>query len=92
MKTIYKYELHLNHADIAQVELPIESELLHVELQNSALQVWAMIDTDFELTETRQVMVKGTGHNIPEQFVLEHINSFMSMGGSLVLHAFEVRS
>lgn len=92
MKTIYKYPLELNDEDIASVELPLESELLHVDLQNNHLFVWAMIDTDLTMTGLRRIMVKGTGHPIPEDRVLRHINSWMSMGGLLVLHAFEVLS
>ena len=71
-----------------KLELPIESEVLHVGPQNGLIVVWVLVADNTEVEE-REVFFVGTGERIlyPHDRVL-FVNS--SPNSTIVFHAFEV--
>ena len=53
-------------------------------------QLWAMVDTEENSKEDRYIRIYGTGHEISNAGNLKYISTIQMMGGSLVLHVFEV--
>jgi len=86
MRTVYKYPVKVD--DHFELELPRGAEILTVETQGEAVQLWALVDPA-ESTEPRQFRLAGTGHPI-EDPNLKYVSSFQLYGGSLVFHVFEV--
>lgn len=58
---IWKYELKIS--DHQMIEMPIESEILSVKVQDNELCLWAKVDTK-RSTETRVIEVFGTGNPV----------------------------
>lgn len=85
--TIYKYKLTANGANI---ELPIDSELLCMQAIDDEPYLWFKINKEEDKTEMRNFEVFGTGWPIEtDKSDFEYINSFQQMNGALVWHVFE---
>lgn len=84
--SVYKYPLKSSRDTI--LALPIGAELLHVNVQNGGLFLWAKVDADESETEDRSIEVVGTGHSFPYGET-SFINTILIKNGSVVLHAFE---
>ena len=86
MKVIYKYEFPI--ATEVEIELPYNSRILTVRIQNGKPRLWAIIDTDEKSTGKRKFYVFGTGNPLPEFITsLKHINTISD--GKFVWHIFE---
>ena len=48
MKTIYKYELETS--DEQEIEMPLFSEIICLQLQNDKSYIWVKIDTEFSVS------------------------------------------
>jgi hypothetical protein len=83
MKTIYKYQLTLSDSPIT---MPKGAEILTVKLQNDTPTLWALIDTDIYLEESRLIVIRGTGHPVEDN--AKYITTYMD--GPFVWHAFEL--
>ena len=57
MKTIYKYQLL---KAICEIQMPIGSRILDVQVQNGVICLWATVDTAL-MPETRIFQIIGTG-------------------------------
>lgn len=64
MKVIYKYPLEITDNQV--IELPKDSGVLTVQMQNNQLCLWALVDT--EQTQRQQVPVKVFGTGNPVDF------------------------
>ncbi len=64
-RAVYKYRL--DTTDRQQVTMPVGSVVLCVHEQSRWLALWAEVDIDTDLKEIKTIVVKGTGHPIPEE-------------------------
>ena len=87
MKVIYKYRVEVDEPVI----LPGDAEILHINSQNNAIQLWALVDPSSP-DELRKIYIFGTGQPLPDSGGLEYINTFLMDGGEYVFHAFEETS
>lgn len=86
MKMIWKYPLR---SDTCGMRLPDGAEILCVQTQNGYPQLWVLIDDGKVAHMTsRQVMVYGTDHPIPDT-PQRYIGTFQVEDGALVFHVFE---
>ena len=83
-QTIYKYPLQI--MDEQKIVMPVDAELLTVQMQGSQPCLWAVVDPTKSL-ESRKILIRGTGHDCPG--VGRYISTFQMQGGALVFHAFE---
>lgn len=79
--------------DTFDIWMPADAQPLSVQVQHGEPQMWALVTPPTSTTsiQTRQrtFLIAGTGHPIPEN--VSHIGTFQMMGGSLILHLFEVQ-
>lgn len=87
MLTIYKYPLHVDDNDIAEVVMPHMARVLTVQAQHETPCIWAVVDTEREPVK-RRFRVFGTGHPMKQDYS-DYIGTFQLMGGSLIFHLFE---
>jgi hypothetical protein len=85
MKTIWKFELHTTGQQLFDV--PADSQILTVQMQNGTPCIWLMVDPDSELREGLTIEIFGTGHPMHDA-EREYIGTYQLDGGSLVFHAF----
>lgn len=85
MQVVYKYRLD-SLQKTSKVMLPKGAQLLHVEVQDNEMTLWALVDPDRQ-PEPRWVEVFGTGHPVPMGY--KFINTFLFKEGAYVFHAFE---
>lgn len=84
---IWKWPLQVT--DLQQVQMPRGAQVLSVQMQGGAPQLWALVDEKAP-AEPRTFATYGTGNPMPEvadygQFV----GTYQMHGGSLVFHVFE---
>jgi hypothetical protein len=84
MKKIFKYPLIPRVSPI----LPKDAEILTIQVQHDVVCIWALVDTNFQETTTRQIRVYGTGHPMPDN-PGTYLATFQLNDGALVLHVFE---
>ncbi len=82
MKTIYKYTL--KPENIQQIELPIDFEILSVQMQEDDICLWAKVSAGISKVK-RTICIYGTGVNIKEDD-LTHIGTVQD--GIYVWHIF----
>ncbi len=86
MKRIYKYNLLVS--DSQMVSLPLDSEILSVQMQGDSLMMWCLVDTN-KASEQIIINIFGTGNPIDNDFKGLFIDTFQMNGGSLVFHVFK---
>lgn len=102
MKTIYKYEL-LN-LGVNEIEIPVCSEYLKVDVQRGVICLWALVDTESRPTKVKLIVV-GTGcdinsfseenndPNIEKSICIQnYIDTVQLGGGHFVFHIFNYRN
>jgi hypothetical protein len=88
MKVIYKYLISVS--DFINIDLPKGAEILKIDVQNSQVCIWALVDKFAKETELRKFRTFGTGYDINDNTSnLKYINTIFLMNGSLVFHIFE---
>jgi len=87
-KTIWKFELEPIDRQI--IEMPVNAEILTVQIQNETPCIWALVDPT-KLTEIRVIEIFGTGHKMYYDIKNDrkHLGTYQLYGGSLVFHVFE---
>lgn len=85
MKTIWKYRLET--LDTQTILMPKSAQVLDVQIQNSILQLWALV-IPTALDEERTFRIYGTGHGMPDE-PGRYIASYKLERGALVFHVFE---
>jgi hypothetical protein len=85
MQTIFKFVLK---NEVAEVEMPVGAQILHVAEQHNDICIWAQVDSE-AAKETRYFIIYGTGHRMMN---CEHkfIGTMLTAGGHLVWHLFEL--
>lgn len=82
--TIWKTVLKV--ADVQDIDVPEDAELLTAREQNEQLCIWFKCDPS-KPTSKRRVAICGTGHSAPEG--ARYVGTGHLMEGQLVLHVFE---
>ncbi len=82
---IYKYPIPVN--DNIELELPMNSKILTIQMQKSKPFIWALVNPGKTIGQVRHLELYGTGMDVPEG--REYIGSFQMLGGDLVFHLFE---
>ena len=85
MKTIWKYQIQTT--DYQDIEMPIEAQILTVQVQNGEPCLWALIDPD-QKRGIRQIRIIGTGHII-DNSIDEYLGTYQLRDGALVFHVFD---
>jgi hypothetical protein len=85
MNKIWKYELQVT--EFQQIEMPLDAELLDVQVQHGAPCLWARVNPCAPMVN-RVLVTHGTGHDVAES-TGEHVGSYQLQGGALVFHVFE---
>ena len=89
MLRVYKYSVPVE--DYFGLDLPQGSKILTVQVQYGEPQIWALVNAQTQVVETRQFRVAGTGHPIEEsEDELTYIGTFQLSGGGFIGHLFEV--
>lgn len=83
MLKVFKYQVEIN--DIIEVEMPIDANPLHFDMQNGILCLWALVDPAKPLCKFKFRMA-GTGHEIDTCGA--YINTLILQDGRLVFHFF----
>ena len=86
MITIYKYRLNI--IGVQEIEMPLNAQILSVQMQDRDITLWALVNTELRPV-LRCFRVCGTGYDIrdKEHERLTHIGTVQS--ASFVLHVFE---
>ena len=88
-RRIYKYTLEVT--DVQDIQLPVDAQILTVQTQHGAPQLWAIVDADSKRTRTRRLVIHGTGHPVHEHADIGcYLGTFQLHDGRLVFHVFEV--
>lgn len=85
MNAIWKYPLNI--ADVQIVEMPLNAEILCVQMQGTSPCLWALVNPEDELA-FRKIEIFGTGHSMLEAN-RKYIGTVQSHSGALVWHVFE---
>ena len=59
---IYKY--HFKLGDTVEIEMPLASQILSVQIQNGMYCLWALIDQEITTVVKRKLAIRGTGNPI----------------------------
>ena len=89
METIYKYKLKVEDRQI--VKMPINAEILCVQIQHDLPCLWVKLNPEKKETESRIIETFGTGHPIKTDFRVErkYIGTYQLNKGVYVFHVFE---
>lgn len=85
MKTVYKYPLQIT--SYQKVGMHQHAQVLHVGAQGNQLFLWALIEDQLPGQE-RHIRIYGTGHEIDQSMVLNHLGT-VQMPDGCVWHVFE---
>ena len=85
---IWKYPIPM--LDEFSLPLPGDARVLSVQMQDGAIQLWALVQPKAAARARRFRMI-GTGHPIAaaEEARLAFVGTFQLSGGALVFHLFE---
>ncbi len=83
---IFKYPLA--HTTTQQVEVPLDSVILTVQVQYGTPCLWAQVNDKNTNTEKRTIEIFGTGYPMSDD-ARQYIGTFQLADGQLVFHVFE---
>ena len=86
-KEIWKFPINL-HESISYVSMPIDAEILDIDIQLGKIQVWAIVDPNVG-TENRSFSIYGTGQRIDMEGK-KYLKTVQADGGIFVWHIFEI--
>lgn len=91
MKTIYKYPLTLE--SFTEVAMPVEAEILDIQMQYDVICIWALVDPENRLV-TRKFRIFGTGHPIEMKDLdsLVYLKTVKTRTELFIWHVFEVKN
>lgn len=87
MKTVWKYQLET--ADAIKVAMPVNAEILAIQMQYGRPCLWALVDDELP-KEVRTFAIFGTGNPIPNFNDMTYIGTYQQFTGQLVFHCFEI--
>ena len=79
MRTIYKYKIEIQDRQI--IEMPFHSQILHLEVVDGDVFLWAMVETDNHMVNVEFVTF-ATGQEIPNYALIK-----VKYVGTYVTHA-----
>lgn len=85
---IYKYQLEVK--DYFSIVMPKGASILTVQVQQGIPCIWAIVDPEQILMETRNFRIFGTGHPILVSAKNSYIGTFQLQNGGFVGHLFEM--
>lgn len=85
MKTIFKYKIDNN---FLKIEIFKNAKILTVQEQRGEIFIWAEVNTLLDI-ETREFILIGTGHEIPDYSEINYIGTVQLHNGDLVIHVYE---
>lgn len=86
LQKIFKYTLELT--DVQALHLPSESKILHVDVQNENICLWALVYENWPV-ESRMIRIVGTGHPVDTADLI-HLGTVQQ--GPYVWHVFEQKN
>lgn len=86
MKTIHKFLLEIS--DHPTVSMPVGAKILKLEVQDNDAYIWALVDTNRSMVESRFFYIRGTGHNCSGLSHKQYIDTLFFESG-LVFHVFK---
>lgn len=86
MKSIWKFELFTT--DVQSVKMPLDAEILTVQMQNEMPYLWCLVDVEKEKA-FREIRIIGTGYNIGKDFTGKYIGTYQVHEGAGVFHVFD---
>lgn len=87
---IFKYPINLSEIDVRgciYITMPLDAEVLCVQVQRGVPTLWAKVDADVPLT-MRTFVIVGTGHEMPERCG-SYIGTFQLAEDTFVFHLFK---
>ena len=84
---IWKYTLEIT--DRQTVQMPAGAQVLAVQMQGDAPQLWAIVNESESVEEPRAFAIYGTGHPLPDD-PGKYIATFQLSGIPFVGHVFAV--
>lgn len=85
---VWKFEIPMD--DYVEINMPINSKILHVTEQRGIPTMWALVNPRAEKIK-RKFRIAGTGHQIKTEDTANFIGTIMLDGGSLMFHIFEIK-
>ncbi len=91
MQTIWKFGLSVT--DYQEVAMPIDAEILCVQVQNGVPCIWAKVHSD-NPRGNRRFAVYGTGYELvaPRGMQKSYLGTIQLHEGALVFHVYELTS
>lgn len=89
MRTVHKFILPVMHGDTIRLSMPADAQFLSIQEQHGEVCLWALVDTA-KPGMPRNLLMVGTGHPLPPGYFGRYIDSVQLIGGSLVLHFFDL--
>jgi len=85
------WKFPLTAKNILKIDIPRSARILTVQAQgDTAVSLWAMVETEEASTETRTIVILMTGQRAPvDPDGLRYISTFQIDNGALVYHVFE---
>lgn len=83
---IWKYTIQVAKNQL--LEIPEGGRILDVQAQRDEICLWVLVDP-YCSQVTREFSVYGTGHDVPNNELLEHVGTVQTAGGAFVWHIFE---
>ena len=89
-KVIWKFEL--NTKGNQEIKLPLDYEVLALQIQNNKPCIWVLVDPD-KSKETEVFEIYGTGHPIYYDIGIDrkYVGTWQEQNGMLVWHLFKQR-
>ncbi len=84
---VWKYPISIR--DTFDLSIPENAIIMSVHTQGNQPCLWAYVSPDAP-KKLRHFRTCGTGHDMPDDENREFIGTFLTYGGSLVFHLFEV--
>jgi hypothetical protein len=71
-----------------EIYMPGGAEILTVQMQNDAPQIWAIVDDESHLQQ-RTILIVGTGQEMPKDInITDYLGTFQMEHGRLIFHVF----
>lgn len=86
LEIIYKYEIPLG--DKPKLHLPKGGRVLSIQNQNDKICIWAIIDPSQKIIHEYELLIVGTGHQLPDLTQYTYLSSIQQ--GSFVWHLFHL--
>lgn len=88
MKTIRKYKLTFFDAEEQEIEMPLNSEILSVQLRGNEPYLWAMVNSE-EPIVVRKILVIRTGNPVATIFNYKFIGTVQCYKSNSTFHFFD---